>query len=111
MTEPGTQRPIEIFFPVSKAEQEPNVEEYTAEKLADLFAGTRQRGLSVEDEYAIFTDRTSADEFAKRQRLVYRAIGYIKRLSVIQLEEIVPALDPGSNQIEATIEAINHYCE
>lgn len=107
MTDPGTQRPIEIFFPVSKAEQEPNVEEYTAEKLADLFAGTRQRGLSVEDEYAIFTDRTSADQFAKRQRLVYAAIGHIKRMSTEQLAEVAPALaDP-----ERLIEGINHYCE
>lgn len=107
--EPGTQEPIEVFYPVSLTDQSPTVEGYTAEKLADLFAGTRQAGHTVESQYALFTDRTSADNFAKRQGLLYQGIYYLKRLSDAQLAEIVPALEPG--KVEDTIEGLHRYTD
>lgn len=106
---PGTQEPIEVFYPVSKTEQSPTVEGYTAEKLADLFAGTRQAGHTVESQYALFTDRTSADNFAKRQELLHKATYHLRQMSTEQLEEITPALAPG--KVEDTIEWINRYTE
>jgi hypothetical protein len=108
--EPGTQSPIEVVFVVSKTETTPDVGEYSPEKLADLFAGTRQSvGRSVQDEYALFTDRTSADNYAKRQSLLAQARMYLRGLTDEQLEEVVPALS--KDKIEDTIESLNRYTE
>jgi hypothetical protein len=106
---PGTQSPLEVVYPVSKTEQSPTVEGYTPERLADLFAGTRDRGLRVEDEYALFTDKTSADNYAKRQELLHKGAFLLRQMSIEQLEEIVPALE--SDKVEDTIESINRYTE
>jgi hypothetical protein len=105
--EPGTQTPIGIFFVVSKTEHEPQVGEYTPDRLADLFEGTRQRELRISDEYEIFTDRTSADNFAKRQTLLHAAIKRLEAADMDQLEDIVEALaDP-----ERLVDTIHHRCE
>lgn len=103
---PGTQKPIHIFFVVSRTESDPNVIEFGPQGLADLFRGTedRIRG-GIDSEYAIFTDKTSADDFAKRQKLIVEGIRYLRSLEVEQLEEVVPAL--GKDKIEDTIESIN----
>ena len=86
---------------------QPQVGEYSPTKLSDLFVGTRESqhfSGDMESEYAIFTDRTSADNYAKKQRLLHTGIGFLKRLSVEQLEEIVPAIDP--HKAENTIAGI-----
>ena len=106
--EPGTQKPIEIFFVVSKTEEDPDVGEYTPDRLADLFRGTEQRSRTpISDEYAIFTDRTSADEYAKRVKLVNKAKKLVDGIATDDLEQIVDAMESP----ERLIESINHYCE
>lgn len=105
---PGTQKPIEIFFVVSRTELNPSVGEYTPGKLADLFRGT-ERSREIAEEYAIFTDRTSADNFAVRQSLLETAIRHLRGLTTEQLEEIAPALSRGN--IDGTIDSLNRYTE
>ena len=106
---PGTQTPIKTFFVVSMTEYEPVVGEYSVGDLSNLMGGTLKTGKAVEDEYSIFTDRTSADDFAKRQELLHRAAFYLQQLTAEELVEVVPALGPG--RVENTIESINRYVE
>ena len=107
---PGMQKPIQIFFVVSRTESDPTASEFGPQGLADLFRGTEDRIQGgIDSEYAIFTDRTSADNFAKRQKLVAEGIRNLRCLGVEQLEEVVPAINP--HKIEDTIESINRYTE
>ena len=107
---PGTQEPIEVFYVVSKTAQEPTTFERNVNTLASMFAGTGgSESNRFRKEHAIFTDRTSADNFAKRQRLYFAGINSLRQMSTEQLEEIVPALD--NAKVEDTIELINHHCD
>lgn len=83
---PETPKPIQFFFVVSRNESDPNVNEFSLQGLADLFRGTEG---SISGEYAIFTDRTSADGFARRQKLIAEGIRYLRSLDLAQLEEHV----------------------
>jgi len=91
MTEVGTQKPIGVFFVVSRTEPQPHVSKFSPDSLAELFAGTPN--CCISDEYAVFTDRTSADNFAKRSKLCHLAVSYVNDLSLEQLEGIMPVLD------------------
>lgn len=110
---PGTQIPIQIFFVVSRTDAEDaEVGEYTVDRLSDLFAGTRESPRfngKMGEEFAIFTDRTSADQFADRQKLIFAGIRSLELLAVDQLKELVPAIAPA--KAEDTIESINRYTE
>lgn len=108
---PGTQLPIGAFFVVSRTEEDPDVVGVSIQGLADLFRGVEdyQRRGMMDVEIAIFTDRTSADNFAKHQKLIAEGISNLRSLRVEQLEEIIPAIHP--HKAEDTIDSINRYTE
>lgn len=115
---PGTQKPIECFFVVDKTDQKPSVTEFTLTMLISLFRGRVIPDGMIADGYAIFTDRTSADDYAMKQQLLYAGIEHLKRLPVEQLRGIVPAISPDAvdNTIESNFRRVtadygNRHCE
>jgi hypothetical protein len=103
---PGTQKPIVYFYVVSLTEPNPKAHECLLDGLAALLRGTEK---AVDTEYAVFTDLTSADQFAERQGLLNSAIGRLRLLSAEQLAEIAPALSP--TKVNETIDLLNRYSD
>lgn len=84
---PGTQKPIEIFFVVSKidVEVEADVFELSVNGLRDMMSGTDFE--TANDQYAIFTDRTSADRYLARLRLITKSEQRLQLMTLEELEE------------------------
>tara|TARA_R110000868_G_scaffold47769_3_gene156218 strand:+ start:1753 stop:2085 length:333 start_codon:yes stop_codon:yes gene_type:complete len=80
---PGTQKPIEIFFVVSKTDREADVFECSLNKLRCLMSDHSRRG----DEFALFTDRTSADRYLARFRLIAESTQRLQLMTLEELEE------------------------
>ena len=78
---PGTQKPIETFFVISKTDAEADVYECSVSQLRYLLSEHE----ASDDAYAFFTDRTSADRHLARLRLIAKSE---QRLHLMTLEEL-----------------------
>jgi len=79
---PGTQKPIETFFVISKMDRgEADVYECSISQLRYLLSPHEES----DDKFVIFTDRTSADQYLVRLRLIAEST---QRLQLMTLEEL-----------------------
>lgn len=65
-------------------------------------------GTSIND-LVIFTDEAECQRFASRAQLLDSANHCLRNLDSEQLKEIATAIQP--DQIDHTIDKLNHYCE
>lgn len=97
---PGTQKPIETFFVISKTDAEADVYECSVSQLRSAVNCLRLQSVgkapkscihllsdheASDDAYAFFTDRTSADRHLARLRLIAKSE---QRLHLMTLEEL-----------------------
>jgi hypothetical protein len=108
MTNPGTQSPITDFYVASRIEGS-SVVGVSLQGFVDLVLGIADREGCFVDEYAVFTDRTSADNFAKRTDLLLSAGLSLRTMTDEQLAEIAPAIHPG--ELTRTIDSLNRYTD
>jgi len=78
---PGTQKPIETFFVISKTDVYADVYECSISQLRYLLSDHEES----DDRFVIFTDRTSADQYLVRLRLIAEST---QRLQLMTLEEL-----------------------
>ena len=76
---------VMIFFVVSKTDIEADVMECSVNRLGGMMSGTDFSIRNADDQYAIFTDRTSADQYSARMKLIAESI---QRLELMTLEEL-----------------------
>lgn len=80
---PGTQKPIETFFVVSNLDMEADVFECCVSKLRYLLSDHEK----PDNEFALFTDRTSADRYLARLRLIAESVQRLQLMTLEELEE------------------------